>query len=81
MFCLLFNPLCLRTMGLSPESSVVAMADFLHAVGDLKLRGTSQIFRSSTSIIQYLQELQYVLFLNNQFHIYLIIMYLKGSRN
>ncbi|KAK5640798.1 hypothetical protein RI129_009345 [Pyrocoelia pectoralis] len=44
----------LRTIGLSPGVDNLSLSDFLRAVGELKLRGTSQIFRSSIGIQQYL---------------------------
>lgn len=43
-----------KAIGLTPGLNNLSLSDFLRAVGELKLRGTSQIFRSTIGIQQYL---------------------------
>ncbi|KAF5307003.1 hypothetical protein FQR65_LT18503 [Abscondita terminalis] len=47
-----------KAMGLPPETGNISLADFLQAIGTLKIRGTSQLLRSPIGIQQYLYTLQ-----------------------
>lgn len=44
-----------KAMGIQ-ESQNINVNDFLRAVCDLKIRGTSHIFRSNTGIVKYLKD-------------------------
>ncbi|KAK4874556.1 hypothetical protein RN001_013916 [Aquatica leii] len=47
-----------KGLGLNPEMHTLSLVEFLRAVGDLKLRGTSQVFRSSIGLQQYIFTIQ-----------------------
>ncbi|KAF5299422.1 hypothetical protein FQA39_LY11568 [Lamprigera yunnana] len=43
-----------KSIGLIPKMDSLSLKDFIRAVGDLNLRGTSQLFRSTIGLQQYL---------------------------
>ncbi|RZC40793.1 uncharacterized protein BDFB_004392 [Asbolus verrucosus] len=47
---------CYRNIGI-PDGQPLNMSEFLKAVGDLKIRGTSQIYRAPNSIQKYIKEI------------------------
>lgn len=45
-----------RSIGVDMNHAIT-ISEFLRAVGELKVRGTSQIYRAPTSILKYVREI------------------------